>query len=228
MPLTVVLMSVLGGTRHWAGPAIGAVAITRAALRFTAADHAVAGKAVDRRDPDRGDPVHARRHPGAAANAGVADARRGARGAAAPSRRCRQRRDRPMRSPAAPIGQRGDVLLRVRGLRKSFTRRARARRRRLDVRAGEILGLLGPNGSGKSTFINVVSGHYRAERRQRRLRRAASSPGCRRTASPRAGIARTYQIPRPFAHLTVLDNVALAAMFGGAGSTVRRPHDGRR
>ena len=36
-----------------------------------------------------------------------------------------------------------------------------------------------------------------------------------RTASPPAGIARTYQIPRPFAHLSVLDNVALATMFGG-------------
>ena len=49
VPLTVVLMSVLGGTRHWAGPAIGAVAITGLLYSFTAADHAVAGKAADRR-----------------------------------------------------------------------------------------------------------------------------------------------------------------------------------
>ena len=46
VPLTVVLMSVLGGTRHWAGPAIGAVAITGLLYSFTAADHAVAGKAL--------------------------------------------------------------------------------------------------------------------------------------------------------------------------------------
>ena len=46
VPLTVVLMSVLGGTRHWAGPAIGALAITGLLYSFTAADHAVAGKAA--------------------------------------------------------------------------------------------------------------------------------------------------------------------------------------
>src|SRR5207342_1054593 len=46
VPLTVVLMSVLGGTRHWAGPAIGAVAITLLLYSFTAADHAIAGKAM--------------------------------------------------------------------------------------------------------------------------------------------------------------------------------------
>ena len=45
VPLTVVLMSVLGGTRHWAGPAIGATAITALLYAFTAGDHAVAGKA---------------------------------------------------------------------------------------------------------------------------------------------------------------------------------------
>ena len=90
------------------------------------------------------------------------------------------------------------------------------------MRRGEILGLLGPNGSGKSTFINVVSGHYAADGGRDRVRRAATSPACRRTASRGAGIARTYQIPRPFAHLSVLDNVALPAMFGGARRSTRR------
>ena len=46
VPLTVILMSVLGGTRHWAGPAIGAVAITVLLYASTAADHALAGKAI--------------------------------------------------------------------------------------------------------------------------------------------------------------------------------------
>ena len=46
VPLTVVLMSVLGGTRHWAGPAIGAAAITALMYAFTAGDYAIAGKAV--------------------------------------------------------------------------------------------------------------------------------------------------------------------------------------
>ncbi len=46
VPLTVVLMSVLGGTRHWAGPAVGAVAITLLLYSFTAANYAIAGKAM--------------------------------------------------------------------------------------------------------------------------------------------------------------------------------------
>jgi branched-chain amino acid transport system permease protein len=84
----------------------------------------------------------------------------------------------------------------------------------VEVRSGEILGLIGPNGSGKSTFINVVSGHY--------LPSAGSVVFEGRELAGRAahriaqsGISRTYQIPRPFAHQSVLDNVALAAMFGG-------------
>ena len=46
VPLTVVLMSILGGTRHWAGPAIGAAVITALMYAFTAGDYAIAGKAV--------------------------------------------------------------------------------------------------------------------------------------------------------------------------------------
>src|SRR4029077_18935469 len=90
----------------------------------------------------------------------------------------------------------------------------------LDCRSGEILGVLGPNGWGKSTLINVVSGHYRADAGSVRF---AGHELVQRAAHriARAGVARTYQIPRPFPHLTVRDNVALAAMFGGA--TLDRP-----
>ena len=85
----------------------------------------------------------------------------------------------------------------------------------LEVRSGEVLGLLGPNGSGKSTLINVVSGHYRPDsgRIAFRGREIAGLPA---HLIARAGLARTYQIPRPFGELTVRDNVTLAAMFGGA------------
>jgi branched-chain amino acid transport system permease protein len=107
------------------------------------------------------------------------------------------------------------VLLSVRGLSKSFKGVRALAGVDLDVHAGEILGILGPNGSGKSTLINVVSGHYRADAG------SVQFDGVDLTRLPahriaRAGIARTYQIPRPFAHLTVHDNAALAGLFGAA------------
>src|SRR6202012_3543362 len=92
----------------------------------------------------------------------------------------------------------------------------------LDVRQGEILGLVGPNGSGKSTLINMITGHFRLDRGAILYdgMPIADLPAHRVAA---LGIARSYQIPRPFNRLTVLDNVALAASFGdGRGETEAR------
>ncbi|MCI4429984.1 MAG: branched-chain amino acid ABC transporter ATP-binding protein/permease [Burkholderiales bacterium] len=203
VPLTVVLMSVLGGTRHWAGPAVGAVAITLLLYSFTAADFAVAGKAMV----------------GAILIAAILFM---PDGILPRLQRLFARRRAPMLLPAAlaaaparpPSGTAGEVLLRTRGLSKSFRGVKALAGVDVEVRRGEILGLLGPNGSGKSTFINVVSGHY--------LPSAGSIvfegqelAGSEAHRIARAGISRTYQIPRPFGQQTVLDNVALATLFGG-------------
>ena len=106
-------------------------------------------------------------------------------------------------------------MLDVKELSKAFTGVQALDKVSLQVHQGEILGLLGPNGSGKSTFINVVSGHYAATGGSLFFegRQLAGMPAHRIAQS---GIARTYQIPRPFAHMSVLQNVALVAMFGGA------------
>jgi branched-chain amino acid transport system permease protein len=117
------------------------------------------------------------------------------------------------RAPAPLVDPK--ILLDVRDLSKAFKGVQALDKVSLQVHEGEILGLLGPNGSGKSTFINVVSGHYPTSGGDIFFsgEQLAGLPAHR---IAQAGIARTYQIPRPFAHMTVLQNVALVAMFGGA------------
>ena len=212
VPLTVVLMSVLGGTRHWAGPAVGATVITALLYAFTKGDLALAGKATTGAVliaailfmPDGIVPrLLTRRRPRAlAAPAGHP----AAAGAVLAS-------DRVM-GVTAP-GLPGEVLLQARSVARSFYGVQALAGVDVQVRRGEILGLLGPNGSGKSTLINVISGHYPATAGtvQFEGREIAQLPAHR---IARSGIARTYQIPRPFAHLNVRDNVAAAAMFGSA------------
>ncbi|HEX2141910.1 MAG TPA: branched-chain amino acid ABC transporter ATP-binding protein/permease, partial [Candidatus Limnocylindria bacterium] len=83
----------------------------------------------------------------------------------------------------------------------------------LTVSEGELVGLVGPNGSGKTTLISLISGALAPTSGSIRI-------GGRETAGmephdiAHLGVARTYQIPRPFATMTVRDNVAMALMFG--------------
>jgi branched-chain amino acid transport system ATP-binding protein len=87
----------------------------------------------------------------------------------------------------------------------------------LDVRDGERFGLIGPNGSGKTTLINCISGALRNDSgtivfRGRDITALAAH---RRT---RLGIARSFQIPRPFASMTVLENLAIPLEYAAPGS----------
>jgi branched-chain amino acid transport system ATP-binding protein len=81
------------------------------------------------------------------------------------------------------------------------------------VEEGEILGLIGPNGSGKSTTFNCVAGMYAPTAGSIRLKEEEIA-GLPANKVCHKGIARTYQIPRPFHNLTLLENVALSAWFG--------------
>lgn len=83
----------------------------------------------------------------------------------------------------------------------------------MSIGEGEILGLVGPNGSGKSTLINVLSGFYPADRGTIVFtgEDAADLPAHKLSA---LGIARTYQIPRPFDTMTPRENIAVSYMFG--------------
>jgi len=202
LAVNVVLMSALGGTRHWLGPAVGAVVITVLLYAFTSGDAAVAGRALS----------------GLILIVVIVAMPAGILGHVLKRFRSRQvpARGAPARAEDAPrqvAKASGEALLVVRGVAKAFKGVQALDRVDLEVRRGEILGLVGPNGSGKSTLINVVSGHYAADRGSIRFEgdELVGKPAHR---IARAGIARTYQIPRPFPQLTVLQNIALPPMFG--------------
>ena len=220
VPLTVVLMSILGGSRHWLGPMVGAVLITLLLHAFTAGDSALVGKIII----------------GMVLAGAVLVMPRGIVGTwqLRMHKRLIQKNaqdlqdepfhapeeltylERPSITPSANFAR--EKVLEVRGLSKNFSGIRALHQVDLDLYKGEILGLLGPNGSGKSTFINVVTGHYLPTEGTVVLsgKTCAGWPAHR---IRRQGLSRTYQIPRPFHGLTVLQNVTLAAHYGGANLT---------
>jgi branched-chain amino acid transport system ATP-binding protein len=82
----------------------------------------------------------------------------------------------------------------------------------LQVREGERCGLIGPNGSGKTTLINCISGTLRTDdgRILFQGREITRLPAYQRT---RRGIARSFQIPKPFTSMTVLDNLCIPLAY---------------
>ena len=88
------------------------------------------------------------------------------------------------------------------------------------VAEGEILGLIGPNGSGKSTTFNLIAGAYAPSAGSIRFH-GEEIAGLAPATVCHKGIARTFQIPRPFRRLSVVENVAVAAYYGQVGKPSR-------
>ena len=117
------------------------------------------------------------------------------------------------------------MLLRLEGVSKSFGGLAAVQSVDLDLPAGQILGLIGPNGSGKTTLFNLISGLYRPDAGRIRLE-DADVTGLPPPRLCKLGIARTFQLVRPFHHLTVLENVAVGRAYGREAARTRRQSEG--
>jgi branched-chain amino acid transport system ATP-binding protein len=109
-----------------------------------------------------------------------------------------------------------ETLLRIENLTKRFGGFTALDGVSLDVSAGERLGLIGPNGSGKTTLISCVAGTLPTDGGRIVFKGTVLGrmPAYRRT---RRGIARSYQVPKPFASMTVLENVAVPLEYAGRG-----------
>jgi len=111
-----------------------------------------------------------------------------------------------------------DVTLRIADVGMRFGGLWALREVSFEVERGSVVGLIGPNGSGKTTLMNVISGVYKPTTGEVRYagRRIADVPThevCH------LGIARTFQVVKPFESLTVRENVAVGAMYGRDGGT---------
>ena len=85
----------------------------------------------------------------------------------------------------------------------------------LELRGGEVVGVVGPNGAGKTTLLNLLAGALAPDQgsitfRGRDVTRKNAAERCK------LGVARTHQVPRPFTGMTVFENVLVAATAGGA------------
>src|SRR5919202_5812623 len=105
------------------------------------------------------------------------------------------------------------MLLELRDVWRSFGGVTAVKGVDLAVEQGEIVGLIGPNGAGKTTLFNLITGTHLPNKGRvlfagEDVTRLSPDARCRR------GIARTFQIVRPFPNLSVLDNVAVGAAYG--------------
>jgi len=121
--------------------------------------------------------------------------------------------DLPDCRPPTADCRNASMLLQIRGLTKSFGSLTAADGIDLMVARGDAVGIIGPNGAGKTTLFNLITGNDAADAGEVLLdgadiTRAGAHERCR------AGIGRSYQIPRPFESLTAFENLLVAAVHG--------------
>jgi branched-chain amino acid transport system ATP-binding protein len=106
------------------------------------------------------------------------------------------------------------TALKVQGLSKFFGGLQAVKEVSFELKRGEILGLIGPNGAGKTTLFNTIAGVYKPTSGKIVYRESKNIAGLKPHQICHMGIARTFQIVKPFQTLTVLENVMIGARFG--------------
>jgi branched-chain amino acid transport system ATP-binding protein len=119
----------------------------------------------------------------------------------------------------APASSAASPILEVHGLSRSFGGVRVIEKLDLAVAGGEIVGLLGPNGAGKSTLFNLIAGVLSPDTGSITYQNRDISR-MKVWKRRRLGVGRTYQIPKPFAHMSVFENVLVGAVHG-AGLSIR-------
>ena len=123
----------------------------------------------------------------------------------------------PILDSRFPIPGSTEAILEVRGVSKKFGGLMALQGIDLTIRKGEILGVLGPNGAGKTTLVNCITGLDKPTSGSVLFRGRDITP-LPSYRIGRMGIARSFQVVKPLKQLSVLDNVAVGAMFGAKGS----------
>ncbi|MCW3839594.1 ABC transporter ATP-binding protein [Micromonospora yasonensis] len=113
------------------------------------------------------------------------------------------------------------TLLRVDGISKSFKGLRAVDDVSFEVTEGSILGVIGPNGAGKTTMFNLIAGALRPDSGQVHLN-GKEITGHAPHKVTAAGMTRTFQLMRPFYSMTVLENVTVAVLAGGAAKRTAR------
>jgi len=246
VPLFVIVMSVLGGRTHWLGPVLGAAVIVLLQNRITASGFGdwqliVLGAVLAALVVVAPDGLYARLRARpwvvliafvvtvavalpwldildgllvstvVAVVVAMAPWPRSSRSAPAPAAPAVPAA-RPTPDEPPPVG---DALVDCRRLARSFGGVRALEDVTFQVREGELVGLVGPNGSGKTTLVSLLSGALRPTRGSISIA-GVDIGGLPPHRVAHVGVARTYQIPRPFGSMTVRDNVAMALMFGRA------------